>query len=76
MLSSVYPFEIVVVFLIMAKQLWFQEHGRFNERRNGLIGIVKYAAELSGSKHVIGREGWKAMNISKFMYFCGALAWY
>ena len=28
---------------------------------NGLIGMVKYAAERSGSKYVIGREGWKTM---------------
>ena len=25
----------------------------------GLIGMVKYAAEQSGSKYVIRREGWK-----------------
>ena len=43
---------------------------------NGLIGMVKYAAERSGSKYVIGREGWKTMIISKLMYGCGALTWY
>ena len=43
---------------------------------NGLMGIVKYAAERSGSKYVIGREGWKTMIDSKLMYGCGALAWY
>ena len=43
---------------------------------NGLIGMVKYAAERSGSKYVIGREGWKIMIVSKLMYGCGALAWY
>ena len=43
---------------------------------NGLIGMVKYAAERSGSKYVIGREGWKTMIVSKLMYGCGALAWY
>ena len=25
---------------------------------------------------MIGREGWKTMNVSKLMYGCGALAWY
>ena len=25
---------------------------------------------------MIGREGWKAMIVSKQMYSCGALAWY
>ena len=43
---------------------------------NGPIGMVKYAAERSGSKYVIGREGWKTMIASKLMYGCGALAWY
>ena len=43
---------------------------------NGLIGIVKYAAERSGNKYVIGREGWKTMIVSKLMYGYGAVAWY
>ena len=43
---------------------------------NGLIGMVKYDAERSGSKYEIGREGWKTMIVSKLMYGCGALAWY
>ena len=41
---------------------------------NGLIGMVKYAAERSRRKYVIGREGWKTMIVSKLMYGCGALA--
>ena len=43
---------------------------------NGLIGIVKYAAERSGSKYVIGGERWKTVIVSKLMYGCGSLAWY
>ena len=43
---------------------------------NGLIGMVKYAAERSGSKYVIRREEWKTMIVSKLMYGCGARAWY
>ena len=43
---------------------------------NGLIGMVRYAAERSGSKYVIGTEGWKTMIVSKLMYGFGALAWY
>ena len=43
---------------------------------NGLIGMVKYAVARSGSKYVIGREGWKPMIVSKLMYGCGARAWY
>ena len=41
---------------------------------NGQIGIVKYAAERSWSKYVIGRDGLKTMIVSKLMYGCGALA--
>ena len=43
---------------------------------NGLVGIVKYAAERSESKYVIGRGGCKTMIVSKLMYGYGALAWY
>ena len=32
---------------------------------NGLIGLVKYAAERSESKYVIGREGSKTMIVSR-----------
>ena len=50
--------------------------GERTKEANGLIGIVKYAAERSGSKYVNRREGWKTMMVSKLMYGCGALAWY
>ena len=26
---------------------------------NGVLGMVKYAAASSGSKYVVGREGWR-----------------
>ena len=32
--------------------------------------------ERSGSKYVIGMEGWNIMTFSRLMYGCGALAWY
>ena len=38
--------------------------------------MVKYAAERSESKYVIGREGLKAMLVSKLIYGCGAQDWY
>ena len=38
---------------------------------NGMMGMVKYAAEQSGSKYVIGREGWETMIVSKLMNGCG-----
>ena len=41
---------------------------------NGVLGMVKYAAARSGSKYVVGREGWKDMVVNKLMYGCGALA--
>ena len=28
---------------------------------NGVLGMVKYAAARSGSKYVVGREGWKVL---------------
>ena len=28
---------------------------------NGVLGMIKFAASRSGSKFVIGREGWKGM---------------
>ena len=58
------------------------KHSGFNgmgdriKEANGLIGMVKYAAERSGSKYVIGKEGWNALIVSKLMYGYGALAWY
>ena len=45
-------------------------------KKNRLMGMVKYAAERSGSKYVIGREGWTTMIVIKLMYGCGAPAWY
>ena len=59
-----------------------EKHGGFKsmgdrmKEANGLIGMVKYAAERSGSKYVIGREGWKIIIVSTLMYGCGAQAWY
>ena len=50
--------------------------GDLMKEANGRMGMVKYAAERSGSKYVIGREGWKTMIVSKLMSGCGSLAWY
>ena len=41
---------------------------------NGVLGMVKYAAARSGSKYVVGREGWKSMIVNKLIYGCRALA--
>ena len=35
----------------------FKSMGDRMKEANGLIGMVKYAAERSGRKHVSGREG-------------------
>ena len=43
---------------------------------NGVLGMVKYAAVRSGSKYVVGREGWKGMVVNNLMYGFGALSWY
>ena len=58
------------------KQGGFKSMGDRMKEANGLIGMVKYVAERSRRKYVIGREGWKTMVVSKLMYGCGALAWY
>ena len=41
---------------------------------NRVLGMVKYAAARSGSKYVVGTEGWKSMVVNKLMY--GALVRY
>ena len=38
--------------------------------------MVKYAAARSERKYLVGREGWKSMDVNKLMYGCGALACY
>ena len=43
----------------------FNSMGERMKQANGLIGMVKYAVERSGNNYVIGREGWKAMIVSK-----------
>ena len=58
------------------KQGGFTSMGDRMKEANGLMGIVKYAAEQSGRKYVIGMEGWKTIIVSRLMYGCGALAWY
>ena len=46
----------------------FKSMGDQMKEANGPIGMVKYAAERSGSKYVIGREGWKTIIVSKLIY--------
>ena len=54
----------------------FKSMGFIMVDANGVLGMVKYAARRSGSKYVVGREGWKGMVVNKLMYVCRALAWY
>ena len=42
---------------------------------NGVLGMIQFAASRSGSKLVIGREGWKGLIVNTLMYGCGALLW-
>ena len=58
------------------KKCGFMSMGNKMKEANRLIGMIKYAAEQSGSRYVIGMEGRKAMIVRKLMYGCGALAWY
>ena len=43
----------------MRKNICFKSMGDRMKEENGLLGMVKYAAERLGIKYVIGREGWK-----------------
>jgi hypothetical protein len=38
-------------------------------------GMVKFAAKRSGSKFVVGREGWKSLVVPRLMYAAGAVNW-
>ena len=42
---------------------------------NGVLDMVKFSASRSGSKFVIGRDGWKGLVMNKLMYGCGACVW-
>ena len=53
------------------KSMW----GRMADA-SGVFGIVKSVAAWSGSKYVVGREGWKSMVANKLRYGCGTLVWY
>ena len=75
-LGEVEEYKYLGITIEGGKHGGFKSMGDRMKEANGLIGMVKYAAERSGSKYVIGREGWKTMIVSKLMYGCGALAWY
>ena len=51
----------------------FRSMGDRMKEAYGVIGMIKYAANRSGSKYVIGREGWKYIVVSTLMYGCGTL---
>ena len=54
----------------------FKSMGDRMMEANGVPGMVKYAATRSGSKYVVGREGWKSMVVNKLMYGCrGKAEW-
>ena len=53
----------------------FKSMGDRMKEANGVLGKVKFAASRSGSKYVIGREGWKDLVVNTLMYVCGALVW-
>ena len=55
-----------------------ESNGGFGDRMvdaNEVLHMVKYAATMSGSKYMVGREGWKSMIVNKRMYGSGTLAW-
>ena len=47
----------------------FKRMGDRMKEANGVLGMVKFAANRSGSKYVIGREGWRGLVVNELM--CG-----
>ena len=45
------------------------------KRVGNLTGMIKYAAKRSGSRFVVGREGWKSLVVGRFMYGVAAVGW-
>ena len=75
-IGEVEEYKYLRITVEVRKHGGFKSMGDRMKEANGLIEMLKYAAERLGSKCVIGREGWKIMIVSKLMYGCGALAWY
>ena len=75
-IGEVEEYKYLAITVEGGKHGGFMSMGDRMKEANGLRGMVKYVVELSGSKYVIGREGWRTMIDSKLMYGCGALAWY
>ena len=53
----------------------FKSMGDRMKEENGVLCMVKFTASRSGSKYVIGREGWKGLVVNEWVYGCGALVW-
>ena len=51
----------------------FKSMGDRMKEANGVLGMVKFAANRLGSTFVIGREVWKGLVVNKLMYGCGTL---
>ena len=71
-IGEVEEYKYLRITVEVGKHGGFRNMGDRMKEENGLMGMVKYAAERSGSKYVIGRVGWKRMIVSKLMYGCGA----
>ena len=42
---------------------------------NVILRMVRFAASRSGSKFVIGRDGWKRLVVHRLVYGCESLEW-
>ena len=56
----------------MVSDFFFLNMGDRMKEANRVIRMTKYAANRSGSKYVVGREGWKGMVVNKLMYGVGS----
>ena len=44
----------------------FRSLGERMKDARGVIGMVKYSAKRSGSRFVVGRDGWKSLVVNSF----------
>ena len=67
LLFNIYVRELIEEYKYLGVTVKAGLNGRFKSMgdrmvdANGVLGMVKYTAARSGSKYVVGREGWKSM---------------
>ncbi len=75
-LKEVNEYVYLGVTVIGGEEGGFRSMGDRMKDANSILGMVKFAANRSGSRFIVGREGWKGLVVSKLMFSAGALVWY